>query len=141
MKSCLIDKLQRVQNCAARLISKDRIPPGKLDEKFTELHWLKVRQRILYKQLLIVQNSLHQKAPEEIMSMFRYAESIRTMKLQEKRCHNKYGERAFSHSGPKLWNLLPMNIREEHDTEKFKKCLKSLLMVTGDEYCSWITRR
>ena len=74
------------------------------------------------------------------MSMFRYAESIRTMKLQEKRCHNKYGERAFSHSGPKLWNLLPINIREEHDTEKFKKCLKSFLMVTGDEYCNWITR-
>ena len=106
-----------------------------------ELHWLKVKHRILYKQLVIVHNCLHQKAPEEIMCMFRYSESIRTMKLQEKRCFNKYGERAFSHSGPKLWNLLPMNIREEHETEKFKTSLKSFLMTRGDEYCGWITRR
>ena len=106
-----------------------------------EFHWLKVKHRILYKQLVIVHNCLHLKAPEEIMCMFRYAESIRTMKLQEKRCFNKYGERAFSHSGPKLWNLLPLNIREEHETEEFKKSLKSFLMMRGDEYCSWIKMR
>ena len=141
MKSSLVNKLQRVQNCAARLISKDRISPGRLDEKLIDLHWLKVRHRIIYKQLLIVHNSLHQKAPDEIMCMFRYAESIRTMKLQETRCHNKYGERAFSHSGPKLWNLLPWNIRDEHDTDKFKKLLKSFLMISGDAYCSSITTR
>ena len=141
MNSDLISKLQRVQHCAARLISKDRIASVNLDQKMIDLHWLKVRHRILYKQLVIVHNCLHQKAPEEIMCMFRYAESIRTMKLQEKRCFNKYGERAFSHSGPKLWNLLPMNIREEHETEKFKTALKSFLMMRGDEYCGWITRR
>ena len=141
MNSSLIDKLQRVQHCAARLISKDRISSSNLDRKMIEFHWLKVKHRILYKQLVIVHNCLHLKAPEEIMCMFRYAESIRTMKLQEKRCFNKYGERAFSHSGPKLWNLLPMNIREEHETEEFKKSLKSFLMMRGDEYCSWIKMR
>ena len=106
-----------------------------------ELHWLKVKHRIIYKILLIVHNSPHLKAPDEIMCMFQYSESIRTMKLQEKRNYNKYGERALSHSGPKLWNLLPMSIRDEHDTDKFKTSLKSFLMVTGDEYCAWITRR
>ena len=141
MNSHLINKLQRVQNCAARLISKKRIPAGKMDDKLMEFHWLKVKHRIIYKQMLIVHNCLHLNAPVEIMSMFRYAESIRTMNLQEKKCRSKYGERAISHSGPKLWNLLPKNIREEHDTDKFKKSLKSFLITTGDEYCRWITRR
>ena len=141
MNNNLINKLQRVQNCAARLISKERISSCNLDKKVTNFHWLKVKHRIIYKILLIVHNALHQKAPDEIMNMFRYSESMRTMKLQEKGNCNKYGERALSHSGPKLWNLLPMTIREEHDTEQFKKSLKSFLMVSGDEYCQWITRR
>ena len=140
MNCQLLNKLQRVQNCAVRLILKDR-SANNLDEKMIELHWLKVKHRIIYKILVIVHNSLHQKAPDEIMCMFQYSESIRTMKLQEKRNHNKYGERALSHAGPKLWNLLPKSIRDEHDTDKFKKLLKSFLMVTGDKYCEWITRR
>ena len=141
MNSNLINKLQRVQHCAVRFISKDHISSVNLDHKMIELHWLKVKYRILYKQLVIVHNCFHQNAPEEIMCMFHYAESVRTMKLQEKSFYNKYGERAFSRSGPKLWNLLPMNIREEHETDRFKTSLKSFLMMRGDEYCSWITRR
>ena len=141
MNSHLINKLQRIQNCAARLIFKDRISTAKLDEKLLELHWLKVKQRIIYKQMLIVHNCLHLNAPEEIMSLLEYAESIRTMNLQEKKYVNKYGERAFSHSGPKLWNLLPKNIREEHDTDQFKTSLKSFLITKGEEYCRWIKRR
>ena len=107
----------------------------------TEFHWLKIKHRIIYKQMVIVHNCLHHNAPDEIVSMFEYAESSRTMNLREKKHLNKYGERAFSHSGPKLWNLLPKKIRDEHDTDEFKTSLKSFLMVTGDEYCTWITRR
>ena len=140
MNCHLLNKLQRVQNSAARLILKERSTCN-LDEKMFELHWLKVKHRILYKILVIVHNSLHQRAPDEIMCMFQYSESIHRIKLQEKMNYNKYGERALSHSGPELWNLLPMTIREEHDTDKFKKALKSFLMVTGDKYCEWISRR
>ena len=134
-------KLQRVQNCAARLISKEPITGAQLEEKLIKFHWLKVKHRVIYKLMLIVHNCLHLKAPEEIMSLFRYGESIRTMNLQETKCRNKYGGKAFSHTGPKLWNLLPKNIREEHNTERFKTILKSFLMTRGDEFCHWITRR
>ena len=72
--------------------------------------------RIIYKILLIVYNCLHQNPPNEIISMLRYAESIRTMNLQETKCTNKYGNRAFSHVGPKLWKLLQKDIRNEHDS-------------------------
>ena len=141
MSSNLLKKLQQVQNSAARLVSKTRIPNGTLDTFILKFHWLKVRERIIYKVLLIVHNCLHQKAPNELSLMFQYAESIRTMHLRESKCSNRYGVRAFSHVGPKLWNLLPMQVRDIHDTPKFKKNLKTFLMCRGNEYCSWIFRR
>ena len=141
INSDLISKLQRVQNCAARLVSKKKISNNTLDDVFMELHWLKVKFRSIYKILLIVHNCLHDNAPTEIITMLQYADSSRTMNLRETRCTNKYGVRAFSHVGPKLWNLLPTNIRDEHDTDLFKKALKSFLMVRGEEFLRWSKRR
>ena len=141
ISSKLMMKLQRVQNCAARLVTTNRIANGSMDNVLMDLHWLKVKFRCLYKILLIVHNCLHDNAPNELIDMLQYAESSRTMNLRETKYTNKYGVKAFSHVGPKLWNLLPMKIREEHVTLDFKKALKSFLMVRGDEYCLWINRR
>jgi hypothetical protein len=140
INSTLIKKMQHVQNCAARLVSKKKIPSGSLDKFIMDHHWLKVKYRHLYKILLIVHNCLQQNAPEEIMEMIRPGDSFRTLHLRETSFLNKYGNRAFSHAGPKLWNLLPKAIRSEVDTVKFKKDLKSFLMLRGEEYCSWISR-
>ena len=138
----LIKKLQHVQNCAARLVLKRRIPfHTSLDGIFGELHWLKIRDRIIYKVVLIVHNCLHQNAPNELSALLRYADSERTMKLQETRVKCRYGDRAFSHMAPKLWNLLPNYIREQHNTILFKKQLKSFLITRSDEFNRWINRR
>ena len=92
----LIKKLQHVQNCAARLTLKRRISFRiSLDGIFVGLHWLKVRERVIYKTLLIVHNCLHQKAPNEVTALLRYDESERMMKLRETRVNSKYGNRAF----------------------------------------------
>ena len=106
-----------------------------------DFHWLKVKFRHIYKILLIVHNCLQGKAPEEIVGMIGYGDSFRTMKLQETNYHNKYGSRAFSHVGPKLWNLLPKEIRVIAETTKFKKDLKSFLMLRGEEFCTWANRQ
>ena len=141
INSNLTKKLQHVQNCAARLVSKTRIPRGCLDKALMDLHWLKAKYRPIYKLMLIVHNCITLKAPEEVQEMIRYGGSTRTMNLQECRFFNKYGNRSFSRVGPKLWNLLPSEIREETDTEKFKKALKSFLMLRGEEFCGWVNRK
>ena len=141
INSNLIRKMQHVQNCAARLVSKTKIPSGGLDQVFMDFHWLKVKFRHIYKILLIVHNCLQGKAPHEISQMIIYGDSSRTMKLQETEYHNKYGRRAFSHVGPKLWNLLPKDIRDVADTDKFKKDLKSFLLLRGEEFCAWANRQ
>ena len=137
----LVQRLQRVQNCAARLVSKRKLPSRSLGSFFFDNHWLQVKFRPVYKILTIVHNCLHHCAPEDIKSMLAYGESRRTLHLNEPVFNNKFGKRSFSRSGPKLWNLLPFRLRLEKKTEKFKKDLKSFLMLEGDAYLLKLDQR
>ena len=139
LSSINIKKLQHVQNCAARLVTGQNIRSS-VDNLFTQFHWLKVRERILYKMLLTVHKCLHQQAPNSLCKLLQYAELQRLMNLRETKTRGRFGERCFSHAGPKLWNALPFNIRNEHDTESFKKLLKSYLMLHAEEYNIKINR-
>ena len=82
--------------------------------------------------MLIVHNCLKGHAPKELMALLQYGDSSRTLHLQMTRVKTKYGDRAFSHMAPKLWNMLPLDVRKVENTEKFKKTLKSFLMTEGD---------
>ena len=44
-----------------------------------------------------------------------------------------YGRRLFSYNGSRLWNALPVHVRAEEDTEKFKKNLKTLVSKGDNE--------
>ena len=135
-------KLQHVQNCAARLVWKKHIPiRSSLDHVFESLHWLKIKYRIIYKIIWLVYCCLHDRAPEDVAALITYAHSDRSTKLQVTRVNNSYGERAFSHIGPKLWNLLPKEISEEHDLTEFKQKLKSFLLTRGEEFVEKCKRR
>ena len=137
-----IKKLQNVQNCCARLVWKKHIPVNSsLDGIYSDLHWLKIRFRIIYKILLIVHKCLNNKAPEDVSALVSYSQHQRNRKLQETKSNSSYGDRAFSHVGPKLWNLLPKNVCEEDDLVEFKKKLKSFLMTRGEEFVEWAKRR
>jgi hypothetical protein len=64
----LIDKLQHVQNTAARVVTGckkyDHITPV-----LKNLHWLPVKQRITFKILLLTYKALHDKAPQYVTNM------------------------------------------------------------------------
>ena len=142
LPTCTINKLQRVQNCAARLVWKSKILfNSTLDPIYDSLHWLRIRFRIIYKVLLIVHHCLHENAPTDVAAMITYSQSQRTKKLIETRTHSSYGDRAFSHVGPKLWNLLPKEVREVDEVVTFKQKLKSFLMTRGKDFVSWIDIR
>ena len=69
LPDCQIQKLQRVQNAAARIITGikkcDHITPV-----LKEIHWLPVQQRIEFKILLLTYKALNNMAPSYITSMF-----------------------------------------------------------------------
>ena len=136
-----ISKLQAVQNAAVRLVSGgykyDRKP---ISHRFNELHWLKIRERIVFKVCLLVHKCLWTVAPQSLKCML-VISNTRTYYLAEKKFNMVHGERAFSRSGPKLWNNLPLNIRQEKQTVRFKKLLKSYLMTESHNFYRRVNMR
>ena len=134
LPNCLISKLQPVQNAAARLIFK-ALRYCHIRPLLTELHWLNIRQRIDFKIILIVYKAIHGAAPEYIREL-----SLKPASSYSLRSNNKcmlkpltvrtlptLGDRAFACAAPRLWNGLPLELREEQSIEIFKRKLKTYL--------------
>ena len=126
-----LNKLQRIQNAAARIITKtskfDHITPVLL-----ELHWLPIKYRIQYKILLLTFKAINGMAPQYIMDVL----SLTDDRL---RSHSnclldipstnlvRSGDRTFASAAPKLWNNLPRKIRLCKSLTSFKGKLKTHL--------------
>jgi hypothetical protein len=128
-----IDKLQRVQNAAARLVvggkKYDHVTPI-----LKQLHWLPIRARIYFKILLITYKALNNQAPDyitELLDIYRPKRTLRSTSqnlLAVPQTNTKtYGERTFQVSAPKLWNSLPDYIRLSSSLGIFKGLVKTHL--------------
>ena len=113
----------------------------KSDELFRKLHWLRVRERIVFKVLVTVHKCLSGNAPVDIKEMIKFAQSGRTMKLEAKKCNGVMGDRAFSVCGPRLWNALPFRLRMVEELDLFKKALKTYLFTDGDDFNEIVNRK
>ena len=116
----------------------DHVSVGEL---FNRLHWLRVKDRIVYKVLLIVHKCVNNIAPLEISGLFRFVKSSRTKKLDVSSCSGSMGERAISVCGPKLWNALPPGLRVETCTDDFKKSLKTFFFKDSDIFYETVYRK
>ena len=108
-----LKKLQSVQNAAARLIMRcnksDHISPI-----LFELHWLPIKERIIFKVLLIVFKILNNQAPDYLSELVGPYESSRAnlrssdqrllRRVDTSHTNKTYGWRAFSVHAPFLWN-------------------------------------
>ena len=133
LPSYQIEKLQRVQNPAARLVTRTK-KSEHISPVLYDLHWLTVKNRIIFKILLITFKALHGLAPgylSDLITPHRPSRSLRSMVanlLILPKCRTKtYGERAFAVAGPTLWNSLPQPMRELTSVNQFKAHLKTYL--------------
>ena len=120
-----LSKLQYAQNCAARLIYNRR-NYDHVTDIFRDLHWLPIKNRILYKILLMIHNSLYHTSPDDLNKLITF-ESVRTFNLTVPRCNSAFGDRAFSVYSAKLWNPIPLQLKRETSVMHFKKLLKTYL--------------
>ena len=137
IKETHLHKLQRIQNKAARIIfglrRREHITPY-----LHTLHWLPVRQRINFKLLVLIYQSVHHEAPVYLCNdiclhsstvtntrMLRSA--MDTTRLHIPKTSTTIGDQAFYVAGPRTWNTLPISIREAPTTNTFKTLLKSYL--------------
>ena len=124
-------KLQRIQNCAARLVFNQKTSKS-MDEILKDLHWLKIKYRIQYKLLVLVFKALQGTAPQYLsdciilqnQTIFTRSKLGRKLYVPKTKLKTA-GDRAFSVAGPKLWNTLPAALQNTEDITCFKKLLKT----------------
>ena len=128
IENTLLSKLQKVQNCAAKLIFNRRKYDSGLSSLFISLHWLPLRKRIVFKILLLVHKCLYVKAPLYLTNLIYLCDSfIRTGNLLSVKTQYASTDGAFSVCAPQLWNTLPVDLKFESSTVHFKRKLKSYL--------------
>jgi hypothetical protein len=131
----LMSRLQHVQNMAARLILC--LPRHEhITKHLRELHWLPVEKRIWFKILTIVFKTKINKAPSYIIDLIptnfhNTYYNLRKNNQNQLSClvkpKSSFGDRCFSNAAAKLWNFLPLHVKETQSLAKFKKCLKTYL--------------
>ena len=139
----LLDKLQKAQNAASRLVVKclrsDHITPHLRD-----LNWLPVRSRIKYKILVTTYRALYNEAPAYIFAMLtpytppRTLRSTNTSLLTVPTTHMKHGDRALSCAAPRLWDELPISINNCPST--FQRSVKHAFNVIWNQMSVKISR-
>jgi Reverse transcriptase (RNA-dependent DNA polymerase) len=131
--------LQRVLHAAARLVD-DLKPNDHVTAALKNLHWLPVKQRIEYKQCLLMHKVRVGQAPVYMSDMLTACSAVPSLaRLRSStsgdyivpRTTLKLGERAFSVSAPLLWNALPSAIKSSDCTTTFKRLLKTHLFKSA----------
>ena len=103
-----------------------------------DLHWLDIKGRIDFKIILLTFKAIHGQAPAYICELV----NLKPNSSYGLRSNNKMllstlnfrtlptlGDRAFAAAAPKLWNAIPLSIRQEQNLEHLKKKLKTYLFL------------
>ncbi len=127
-----INKLQVVQNAAARVLTRSR-KYDHITPILQSLHWLPIKFCISYKILLLTYKALNGLAPAYLTSLLSRYNSSCSLRSQNsgllvvpRIAKSTKGGRAFSYLAPKLWNSLPDNVRGSDTLSLFKSRLKTL---------------
>ena len=132
LPTTILSRLQRIQNACARLI---KLAPrdASITDILIELHWLPIKERCEYKVMTIVYKALHGQSPDYIASLIEQYTPSRLLRSSDKclliedRYKLSFGKRAFSVAAPRLYNSLPVHIKDAKTVEHFKTKLKTLL--------------
>ena len=127
-----IAKLQCVQNCLARVVTRSprfsrSVPLLK------SLHWLPAHYRIFFLICTIAYQTLSSTQPAYLNSMLTPARNSRRLRstssnpLYIPRVKTKAGTRAFSVAAPTVWNSLPASVKSECCIVSFRRRLKTYL--------------
>ncbi|XP_077998246.1 uncharacterized protein LOC144451316 [Glandiceps talaboti] len=128
-----LNKLQHIQNSAARLVTRWRIGrQADVNPVLKDLHWLPIKQRVRYKilapnylsELISINHPLHKTRKSVGIRLNPFS-----IKDHGKQPSKTYGDRAFSGYAPKLWNSLPLELRllVLEKIAPFKKSLKTYI--------------
>ena len=133
MSEHLLNKLQIVQNSAARLLTgtskREHISPV-----INNLKWLNVRNFILFRCATIIYKCINEEMPDYLKLLLNLYQPLKELRssndflLEVPKNYKKISERAFFIAGPKIWNSIPLTIKLSPTLTIFKKRLKMYLL-------------
>ena len=128
-----INHLQKVQNTAARIVSRTR-KSEHITPVLKNLNWLPIKQRIKFKIIVLTYNALHHPdAPQYLKSLISRYQPTRQLRSAEDNLlsvpatKTRSAERAFTVVAPTLWNCLPTSIKNAANCQTFKRLLRDYL--------------
>ena len=130
----LMDRLQSVQNAAARLIFKacrqDHVQPEPL---LRSLHWLRVPERISFRLAVLVYRCLHGSAPgylasdlqrvSDLNARWRLRSSTTSALVAPRTLRATIGDQTFPAAAASVWNSLPELVRASPSLQVFRSRL------------------
>ena len=128
-----INKIQRLQNQAARIILNDfdYVNVRGID-LVKKLKWMNVQQRFDYFQHLLVFKCIHGMAPDYLVNEIVMDIEVRSVNTRshDMNLHipfpkNEHAKRSLLYSGAKNWNTLPNQIKEITSLDYIKSNLKT----------------
>jgi exonuclease III len=121
------DKLQRLQKRAARMIFDDytSLPY----ELYSKLNWLPFTKRVEHNKAVMVYKCLNNNMPTYLSNLFEYQRNTRYNLRSEEREQlvvpkprlELYIKQSFSYSGAKIWNSMPVSVKNSDSVQVFKK--------------------
>ena len=126
-------RLQRIQNAAARLIL-GKPKHNHASPMLKQLHWLPVKARCEYKIATLAYQHFDNSLASSLSSILKtYVPARNLRSSSEKLLHrprfniNSAGGRSFAVAAPTIWNALPCNLRDSKSLSSFKSNLKTHL--------------
>ena len=133
LPSTSLQRLQKVQNCAAKVTlrkrKRDHVTP-----LLKHLHWLPIEARIEYKVATLAFRHFEHSLPPYLSAELQVYQPSRTLRSSNQRLLKipttklkSYGNRSFSYQAPVIWNSLPESLRNSTSLCAFKANLRTYL--------------
>jgi hypothetical protein len=132
-----VNKLQRMQNYAARVIFNnfDYINT-RGEELVKQLGWMNIKQRFFYFETLLIFKCIHGLAPDYLCNNIimnceinEYNTRNHDMNIFKNYVENEFGKKHLFYRGASSWNNLPDHLKDITSVENFKKQLKKYIKV------------
>ena len=128
-----IDKLQKVQNFAGRIIlglrKYDHISDG-----LRSLKWLPIREKLILNDATMMHKCINKLVPDYLADMFKSRSQVHNRQTRSSGaldiplCRLSTGQRSFAFRGAKLWNSLNDNIKSLKYPRNFRRHLANVLL-------------
>ena len=129
-----IKKLQRLMNVCIRFIYNIKLSDNySITEYMKKCHFLPVKARIEYKIVVLVYKCLHDLAPNYLQNLIKLKTSLPFLRIYNdhlllytpKLNAVNYKNRSFSIVAPRIWNQLPLDLRQTSSLVTFQTNLKT----------------